>query len=65
MPHDSNGNLLKEGDVVTMSFTVKHLSINEKACNVSLEALATARSKEQGEDYLPSMTCNTTLATKI
>lgn len=37
MPHDKNGALLKEGDVVTIRATVRSISSGEEYCNVTLE----------------------------
>lgn len=37
MPHDANGNLLKEGDRVTIPGTIKSITTGEEYCNCSVE----------------------------
>jgi hypothetical protein len=39
MPHDINGNLLKEGDQVSCLFVVKSITTGEEYCNVTLETV--------------------------
>lgn len=39
MPHDKNGNLVKEGDVVSIEFKVKSITPTEDFCNLSLESV--------------------------
>lgn len=58
MPHDSKGSKLKVGDVVTLKAKVASISLNEEACNVTLDV--------QGpeSEYLPSVTCNSKICTK-
>lgn len=62
MPHDARGTPLTEGDVVTVTFTVSAVSAGETACNVTLQAIATAGFDEP---YLPTVSCNSRLVTKV
>lgn len=38
MPHDRNGNLVSVGDIVTIAFKVKSVTMNEEFCNCNLES---------------------------
>lgn len=37
MPHDKNGQLLKEGDLVNVPCVVKSITTGEEFCNLSVE----------------------------
>lgn len=37
MPHDANGNLLKEGDKVIIPGTIKNITTAEDYCNCTVE----------------------------
>ena len=39
MPHDKNGHLLKEGDVVSVKAVVKQIDATEEYCNATLESV--------------------------
>ena len=39
MPHDKNGNVLKEGDRVDVPCIVKSITPGDEYCNVNLETL--------------------------
>jgi hypothetical protein len=39
MPHDKNGQVLNEGDLVSVSARVKSISTGEEYCNVMLETV--------------------------
>lgn len=39
MPHDRQGNTLKEGDIVMLPVKVKSLAVGEDYCNVTVETL--------------------------
>lgn len=52
MPHDRNGDPLKDGDRVTLRATVRHVWTNETACNVEIQVDA-----PQGE-YSPILSLN-------
>lgn len=54
MPHDANGDALKVGDIVTVTFEVTQVYGGETACNVSLKGLPET---VEGE-YPPTLTCN-------
>lgn len=62
MPHDSKGTPIAAGDRVTVEFEVKTVSQGENDCNVSLAAL---NPEGQAESYLPAVTCNSKLVTKV
>ncbi len=50
MPHDKNGKLLKEGDIVNVPCRVESITAGEEYCNVSLKTI---------EPMYPGDQCNT------
>ena len=54
MPHDKNGNLLKEGDEVILRCKVISVYESETQCNVLVEAAE----RPDGEGYIPQITGN-------
>lgn len=59
MPHDTNGQIVANGDVVTLLASVSHVSLAEKYCNCTFTVLVPAEIK--GE-YAPSFVGNTRLS---
>ncbi len=39
MPHDKNGNLLKEGDTVLIEATVRTIQTGEEYCNLTVDTV--------------------------
>lgn len=62
MPHDSQGKPLSKGDVATVTFEVTAVHAGEEGCNVSLVSV---RPAAYGESYLPMLSCNAKLVTKV
>jgi acyl-CoA hydrolase len=62
MPHDLRGQKLNPGDTVTVTFTVTEVHPGSTSCNVNLQAI---RSAVYDGEYLPLLTCNSLLVTKI
>jgi hypothetical protein len=60
MPHDRDGKLLSQGDVVYLPCSVKAISEGETACNVTLEAAE----RPAGEGYVPEIACNSRFVVK-
>lgn len=60
MPHDCSGKELKVGDRVILFCTIKDISQNETACNVTVEA---CDDFDIGE-YKPVITTNSRLFSK-
>lgn len=63
MPHDRRGNVLKEGDRVTITGTVRTIYEGEDACNVVVQT-------DDGEgdaaaEWAPQITCNSRLFEKV
>ncbi|KKL69077.1 hypothetical protein LCGC14_2118610 [marine sediment metagenome] len=54
MPHDSAGNDLKVGDIVTLRCEVTQIHLSEKACNVTAKAAEYVK----GEPHAPVVVCN-------
>lgn len=57
MPHDANGQLLKEGDIVTLRCRVVKIYAGQDMCNLTIEALEGGE-VEGYETYRPTLTCN-------
>lgn len=63
MPHDSRGQELAKGDVVTVTFQVDEVFAESTACNANLRAIPHAGTPEG--TYLPLITLNAGLCTKV
>jgi len=55
MPHDRNGNILNIGDAVLLPARVTHITPNDTACNVTIEA---TQPDDDANEYKPQVTCN-------
>lgn len=62
MPHDQNGNLLNNGDVVTLKAVISNLSEGEKMCNCTYTVIIP---DGIDETYAPSFSANTRLSSKV
>lgn len=62
MPHDKNGNRLREGDEVVLRAKVTELYEGEDACNLTIEGLESPAA--EGE-VLPVLTTNTGFVEKV
>lgn len=60
MPHDSNGTVICNGDIVTMSFVATDICPQEDYCNVTLKGIL-----PEGVPFDTSMNVTVTTNTKL
>jgi hypothetical protein len=62
MPHDAKGEVIKDGDIVTLKAKVTNVASVENYCNCTYTIIKPDSIKE--DEYIPSFTANTRLSTK-